>query len=277
MYICIGLFTGRMFYKEKNSTTKGERDIMMGIFKNRGNSQDAHKLEYLIKHNYITSHADVWKVGESKQKGKMELIESERKKVERWKDEQNDNGGADQYGHSEIKHTDMKGRSQIISDKKYKSSDATMSLRSLWPPASGSKFKNRSGQRPFSANPSIAVHASKLKKDHGDLCPVCQVQLEDINSRRLSYIYLKAPPSSPEPDPWDTQSCRDENPNTDCAEAEEFQMVQADGKYEMCSSKKLQKKTRNQRSKKTNGTNYKHSPQQKSLNVYIPTDEVYRV
>ena len=54
--------TGRMFVREKTTTTKGEREIISGICQNRG---DLHRDEIvdMIDGQYILSHHDAWLIG----------------------------------------------------------------------------------------------------------------------------------------------------------------------------------------------------------------------
>ena len=57
--------TGRMFLRMKSSTTKGERDLMLGICENRGLKLDKTKnpVVELIDKQQVLSHKELWTLG----------------------------------------------------------------------------------------------------------------------------------------------------------------------------------------------------------------------
>ena len=251
-----------MFQKEKTNTTKGERDIMLGIFKNRGQSTNTQKLEYLVKHNYIVNHNDAWKVNENIDKEENEAVRKEMKRIDRLKEKMQEKSQDSSCGHFRVN-----GKSQIISDKKaYK----PRSFSRLLPPPTP-RSRSRQGQRPFSAVPNLAVVSSGSKVGQADLCRECQVRIQMKNAQSYNSADLIAPPSSPEPQPWDGDPLMDyKRTNTG-----EFQMTLENGKYQKCPLVKGSKKAPTGKvSNMTTDSFIRNLSGNKFLNVYIPTDEI---
>lgn len=66
---------GRMFLRDKNGLTKGEREIIEGIYKNRGDMPRDEASPYVMKDdlNVVKSHKEAWLVGKQIPKNGLKI------------------------------------------------------------------------------------------------------------------------------------------------------------------------------------------------------------
>ena len=251
-----------MFCKDKSCTTKGEQDIMLGIFKNRGNTTNKQKLEYLVKHNYIKSHREAWKIKEEQQSDSGGIIVNSNKTEEYSRMTDDEIKNINESNVLKIRNYSKNTRSPVVSRNwKFKGKK-----RSVIP---NSKLLRHMGSnqdsRPLF---SQTMHGSKFGMGQDGLCSKCQLHLQSKrkSKRNCNSAKLVAPPNSPADESDSdvlTESERNESNAYQIDASERYQADKLPGKGGACASK-------------TSSDNCEDEPEpaRRSINVFIPVDKM---
>lgn len=250
-----------MFCKDKTCTTKGEQDIMLGIFRNRGNTKNTQKLEYLVKHSHIKSHREAWNIKEEIQRDSGGVIVNSNKKTEEYKTMMNDpTKHINESNILKISNYSKKPGSPVVSKTgKFKGKISVVPnsklLRHL-----GSAQDNK----PFFSQP---IHRSNFRMGQDELCSKCQLhfQSKPKPKRHCNSTQLIAPPNSPA-----DESDSDVFEESDRNKSKVYQMnpvgkgykdTEFSGRDGACASK----------TSSNNGEDVPE-PARRSINVFIPVD-----
>ena len=234
---------------------------MLGIFKNRGNTTNKQKLEYLVKHNYIKSHREAWKITEEEQSDSGGIIVNSNKKTEK----------CNRMTYEETKNIN---ESNILKMSNY-SKNAGSPVASRNSKFKGRKisvipnsklqrhFESKKDSRPFY---SQTMQGSKFRMGQDELCSKCQLQFQNKPKSRRNSAKLIAPPNSPA-DENDSDVLAENERNESNAyqmhARERYQVDELPGMGGACASK-------------TSSNNCEDVPEpaRRSINVFIPVDRI---
>ena len=182
-----------MFCKAKSCTTKGEQDIMLGIFRNRGNTKNTQILEYLVKHNHIKSHREAWKIKEEIQSDSGGIIVNSNKKAEEFQTMIDDaTKNINESNILKISNYSKNPGSPVVSRTgKFKGKRSVIPNSKLL-----RHFGSEQDSKPFFSQP---MHRSNFHMGQDELCSKCQLQFQSKpkSKRHCNSTQLIAPPNSP--------------------------------------------------------------------------------
>ena len=150
---------------------------MLGIFRNRGNTENTQKLEYLVKHNHIKSHREAWNIKEEIQRDSGGVIVNSNKKTEEYKTMMNDpTKHINESNILKISNYSKKPGSPVVSKTgKFKGKISVVPnsklLRHL-----GSAQDNK----PFFSQP---IHRSNFRMGQDELCSKCLLHFQSKPKR----------------------------------------------------------------------------------------------
>ena len=247
-----------MFCKDKSCTTKGEQDIILGIFRNRGNTKNTQILEYLVKHNHIKSHREAWKIKEKMQSDSIGITVDSKKTTEEYKRMMDDST-------KNINDSNILKISNYSKNSGFPVVSKTGKFKGKISVISNSKLLRHSGSEQDS-NPlfSQPMHRSNFLLSRNELCSKCQLpfQSKPKSKRNCNPTQLIAPPNSPADDAYP-----DVLEESDRNKSKIYQMNLVGKRYKASelSSEEESKMSSNKR---------KHAPEpaRRSINVFIPFD-----